>query len=194
MAAWSSPSVNEHGLVNEARQGSEAAWASLVSLHQEPVFRLAYLILRDAEEAQDVAQDAFIRAFLKLDQYDDSRPLRPWLLGITANLARNRRRSIGRYWSAVQRYLQANRDDAVAPPPKVNTAAADLWQAVQKLSAVSSEIIYLRYFLGLSEAEAAEALNIAPGTVKSRSHRALKKLRGIVERDYPELADERFIN
>jgi len=187
-------SRNEALLVAEARKGEERAWRQLVSQHQDAVFRLAYLITGSAEEAQDVAQDAFVRAYLKLDQYDDGRPLRPWLLGITGNLARNRRRSIGRYWHAVQRFLHERGEQTVVAPPRDNSDAQLLWQAVQKLPRAAQAVIYLRYFLELSEAETAETLDIAPGTVKSRAHRSLKKLRLIIEYEYPELADERTIS
>jgi RNA polymerase sigma-70 factor (ECF subfamily) len=184
-------SETDNPLVDLARRGDDAAWQQLVQKYQEPVFRLAYLITGSVHDAQDTAQETFIRAFLHLDRYDDGRPLRPWLLGIAANLARNKRRGIGRYWNAVQRFFQANRQEA-ATHPQVNRADAQLlWQAVQKLPDASRAVIYLRYFLDLSEAETAEALDIPRGTVKSRSYRALHKLREIIEKDYPELADER---
>jgi RNA polymerase sigma-70 factor (ECF subfamily) len=64
-----------------------------------------------------------------------------------------------------------------------------LWQAVQQLNQKGQEVVYLRYFLEMSEAETAETLNIPPGTVKSRLHRALKQLRGVIEREFPELGD-----
>ena len=135
-----------------------------------------------------MAQEAFIRAYLKLDKFEVERPLRPWLLSIAVNLARNRRRTIGRYWAAVQRFWQ--NEPAVTTIPGETGAAAEaqrLWQAVQHLRPKAQEIIYLRYFLELSEAETAAALNIAPGTVKSRLHRALKQLRTVIEADFPEL-------
>jgi RNA polymerase sigma-70 factor (ECF subfamily) len=59
-----------------------------------------------------------------------------------------------------------------------------LWQAVRTLKQADQEVIYLRYFLELSEAELAQALGVAQGTVKSRLHRALSRLRAIIERDY----------
>lgn len=190
-AGASDSTGNEQRLVALARAGDEGAWETLMRAHQEPVFRLAYLITENAADADDVAQDAFVRAFLKLDQYDETRPLRPWLLGITANLARNRRRSLGRYWRAVQRFWQANREETAVSPVADRSDAALLRQAVRKLPASAQEIIYLRYFLQLSEAETAETLAIARGTVKSRAHRALQKLRRILEEEYPELSDER---
>jgi RNA polymerase sigma-70 factor (ECF subfamily) len=73
-----------------------------VRQHQEGVFRLAYLHLEDPEEAADIAQETLLRAFRALHRYDSARPMRPWLLSIAANLARNCRRSLGRYGSALQ--------------------------------------------------------------------------------------------
>lgn len=73
------------------------------------------------------------------------------------------------------------------------TAQADaelLWQAVRKLGQRDQEVIYLRYFLELSVAESAEALEVAEGTVKSRLARALKRLHQVVERDFPALGEE----
>ncbi len=64
---------NERFLLARARDGEEAAWEQLVTRYQEAVFRLAYLIVGDAADAEDVAQSVFIRAFTRLDQYDDGR-------------------------------------------------------------------------------------------------------------------------
>ena len=87
---------NEPELIGRARQDDPHAWRLLVSRYQEPVFRLAYLVLRDPDEAADVAQEAFIQAYLSLERFDAERPFRPWLMRIAVNLARNRRRSLGR--------------------------------------------------------------------------------------------------
>lgn len=167
--------------------------------HQQAVFRLAYLLLGDADEAEDVAQETFIRAYRALERFDASRPLRPWLLRITRNLASNQRRSIGRYFGALQRLVlldpeagarargeQTEAENASRPSPE---EAHSLWQAVRRLSQPDQEIIYLRYFLDLSEAEAATALDVPSGTVKSRTHRALGRLRAVVEREFPTLRE-----
>jgi len=183
--------VSEPELVQRARQGDQAAWERLVHLHQEPAFRLAYLLLGDADEADDVAQETFIRAFRALDSFDTSRPLRPWLLRITTNLAYNQRRGVGRYLAAVRRIFAAE------PQPAPHTDAEHdhweaqaLWQAVRRLNRADQEIIYLHYFLELSVAETAEALDVALGTVKSRRHRALGRLRALVDREFPALREE----
>lgn len=162
----------------------------MVRLYQEPVFRLAYLILSDEVEAEDVAQETFIRAYMKLDRFDRQRPLRPWLLKIAANLSRNRQRSVSRYWAALQRFWQ--NEPVAAPRPSetaVQAKSQRLWQAVRQLRPKAQEIIYLRYFLALSEAETAVTLNIAPGTAKSRLHRALKQLRTVIESEFPDLSE-----
>lgn len=177
-------------LVRLARRGDQAGWESLVQHYQEPVFRLAYLILGDAADAEDTAQETFIRALRALDGFDDTRPLRPWLLSIAANLARNRRRSLGRYWGALQRAFQAN-PETHHPPPTGTTAsdARRLREAVTRLRPDGQDVVFLRYFLGLSEAETAAALGIPAGTAKSRHSRALAELRRIIEADYPDLRD-----
>jgi RNA polymerase sigma-70 factor (ECF subfamily) len=160
------------------------------------VFRLAYLILGDPDDAEDVAQEVFIRAFGALNRFDASRPLRPWLLRIARNLARNHRRSAGRYFGALQRLIGSDPDllrnpHGAAPPLQAGREEAyALWQAIRRLSRADQEMLYLRYFLDLSEAETAGAAGVAVGTVKSRTHRALKRLRDVVEREYPSLRED----
>lgn len=185
--------MSEPDLIASARQGDAAAWETLARQYQEPVFRLAYLLVGDADEAEDVAQEAFIRALQALDRFDASRPLRPWLLRITANLARNRRRSVGRYWAALQRLFWAQPNAAMNVEDKSlqRLEAQHLWQAVRRLNPADQQVIYLRYFLSVPEAEMATVLGVAPGTVKSRLHRALNRLRAIVEREFPLLQKER---
>ena len=187
----SKPIVNETDLIQKARSGNEAAWEKLVGAHQEGVFRFAYLSLGDPDEAADVAQETFLRAFRALDGFDAARPLRPWLLQIAKNLAHNRRRSLARYWKSLKR-------KALSEPPsngnlEARTAAElesrTLWMAIRALPPHDQAVIYLRYFLELPVDETAETLEIAPGTVKSRLSRAITRLRGVIERDFPELTD-----
>ena len=114
---------DEAELVRRARRADGAAWEAIAHGHMEPVFRLAYLILGDAADAEDVAQETFIRAYTALERFDETRPLRPWLLSIAANLARNRRRGLGRYWAALPRAFRENpatgqRVEIVATPTK----------------------------------------------------------------------------
>ncbi|NJN16380.1 MAG: sigma-70 family RNA polymerase sigma factor [Oscillochloris sp.] len=183
--------MSEFEMIHLARSGDQGAWEALVRAHQEPIFRLAYLLLGDRDEADDVAQETFIRAARALAAFDTDRPLRPWLLQIAANLARNRHRTVRRYLHALQQIVR----DAprMAAPPEPDEASGMLWQAIRRLRRSDQEVIYLRYFLELSEAESAHALAIAPGTVKSRLSRALGRLRELIDHEFPALRAEREV-
>lgn len=176
------------------QRGVAEAWDELVREHQQAVFRLAWLMLGDADEAEDTAQETFIHAYKSRDRYDPSLPLRPWLMRICANVARNHRRSTGRYFAALRRTLLNEPEPVhgvdVAERGTKNIDAQALWKAVRRLKHDDQVVIYLRYFLDMPEAEMAGALNVAQGTVKSRLHRALARLRDVVQRDFPGLHQE----
>jgi len=184
--------VDESTLVRHAANGDAAAWEPLVLAHQEAVFRLSYLLLGDPDDAEDVAQETFLRAWNHLGRFDPTRPLRPWLLSIASNLASNRRRSAGRYFAALTRAFR-NEPTASSASTEEKSArhmeSSELWKAVQNLSVPDQQIIYLRYFLDLPVTETAEVLRVAEGTVKSRLSRALERLRGIIKQDFPVLAE-----
>ena len=181
-------------LIHQARRGDEAAWEVLMRQYQEMVFRLAYLRLGDPDGAEDVAQETFIRAFKALPRFDTTRPLRPWLLQIALNLVRNRQRSIGRYLAALQRWALDNptAEQEIEDGTVERQAAQKLWHAVKRLPQRDQEVIYLRYFLELPIDQSAEALAIPPGTVKSRLHRALKRLEAVIEDEFPALRESRI--
>ncbi len=183
--------MDESTLVRHAANGDAAAWEPLVLAHQEAVFRLSYLLLGDPDDAEDIAQETFLRAWKHLKRFDPTRPLRPWLLSIASNLASNRRRSAGRYVSALMRAFRNEPASSASIEEKSarQMEASDLWKAVQNLSMPDQQVIYLRYFLELSVAETAQALNIPEGTVKSRLNRALERLRGIIQQDFPVLLE-----
>lgn len=184
--------MSESAQILLAKQGDETAWLALVRQHQQVVFRFAWLLLDDADDAEDVAQETFIRAFHSLVSFETDRPLRPWLLQIAKNLAANRRRSLRRQIAVCGRWLRTQSlmaENLKSYESQIADGEA-LRQAVQRLDVAEQEIIYLRYFLELSVAESAEALNIAPGTVKSRLSRAVEKLRQIVVDENPELGRE----
>lgn len=172
----------------------ESAWEALHAAHHTVVFRLAYLMLGNTGDADDAAQDTFLRAYRAAHTLDATRDARPWLLGICANVCRNQRRSARRFVAMLQRAVFAQ-PELVEPQdgPEAGAEAAlravTLWRAVRRLPAAHQEIVYLRYFLNQGEAEAAVALGVPAGTVKSRAHRALSGLRAVIERDFPELLE-----
>ncbi len=182
---------SETQLISAAQQGDDFAWEHLVRAHQEASFRLAYLHLGDLHEAEDVVQESFIRAYQAIGRFDIARPFRPWLLRIVANQALNQRRTIGRYYNALKRLLQSEPDIHIPQHSVIqeNFEAKTLWQAIQQLRNSDQQIIYLRFFLEMTVSETAETIGVAPGTVKSRLHRALKHLMKVIEQDFPELKE-----
>lgn len=167
--------------MSRARHGNAAAYAWLVTAHQEVAFRAAYLVLGDADEAKDATQEAFVKAYRALERFRDGTAFRPWLLAIVVNTARNRRRSARRRASL---QLRAEADAALgaatSPSAESSVLAAEqrrhLLSAVNALSADDRLVIGARYFLDLSEAEIATLAGVARGTVKSRLSRARARL------------------
>jgi RNA polymerase sigma factor (sigma-70 family) len=169
-------------LIERARAGDGSAFGQLVQQHQELAFRTAYLILGDAAEAEDAAQEAFLKAYHALARFRPDAPFRPWLLEIVANQARNQRRAAGRRAQLALRAAGAGLADG-APSPGPELAALQreqqqrLLQALESLREPERLAVAGRYFLNLSEAELAALLGCPRGTVKSRLARALDRLR-----------------
>ena len=149
--------------------------------HRDLAFRVAYVVTGTAADAEDAAQEGFVKAYLQMARFDPGSPFRPWLLRIVGNEARNRRRSEGR--RAVYETRAGSRRDAgtIQPDPESAAERLDIDQrlvaAVNRLPDKERVVIGLRYFLELSETETAEAAGIPRGTVKSRISRALGRLR-----------------
>lgn len=148
--------------------------------HQEVAFRAAYLVTGSAAEAEDAAQDGFVKAWQALPRFRRGAPFRPWLLAIVTNEARNRRRHAGRQAALALRAARPELDRT----GEAASARLEQERLLQLVGAMTEEdrlIIGYRYFLDLSEAETAEALGVARGTVKSRLSRALARLREQME-------------
>jgi RNA polymerase sigma-70 factor (ECF subfamily) len=168
----------EEALVERARRGDPDAFEALVLAYQSLAFRTAFVIAGDAADAEEAAQDAFVKAHRALRRFRSGEPFRPWLLTIVANEARNRCRTRGRR-SALA--LRAGAEpDAPGDDPEEAALATErrrqLLSAVERLRDDDRDVLACRFFLELSEEETAAALRIAPGTVKSRTHRALGRL------------------
>jgi RNA polymerase sigma-70 factor (ECF subfamily) len=171
----------EGTLVERAKGGNVAAYEELVRGHQAVAFRTAFTITGDAAEAEDAAQEAFVKVYRTLDRFRSGAPFRPWLLTVVANEARNRRRAADRRLGLTLR--AAEQHGSQGAPSSPETAVVDeerrseLLGAVEALREEDREVISLRYFLELSEAEAASVMGCARGTVKSRLSRAVGRLR-----------------
>ena len=149
---------------------------------------------RDTEAAKDAAQSGFIKAYYALHRFRPGAPFRPWLLKIVANEARNQARSAHRHTRYELQLAEGRpRDDAAPSPEAAALSALDrdvLLQALNTLPENARQVIACRYFLELSEAEMADVLGCARGTVKSRLSRALALLRSRLDTDTPDHIDE----
>jgi len=168
-------------LIALARRGDGDAYASLVRAHSDIAFRTAMLITQDAAEAEEAAQDAFLKAWRALGRFREGEPLRPWLLTIVANEARNRRRSAGRRAALALRVADDEHTGTSAETEALaHESRGALLDAISRLKSDDRLVLGCRYLLELSEAETAAALGVPAGTVKSRTSRALERLRGEV--------------
>jgi RNA polymerase sigma-70 factor (ECF subfamily) len=171
----------EAELVARARRGELDAYEEIVRLHQTIAFRTAWVITRSAADAEEAAQDGFVKAHAALARFREGSPFRPWLLAIVANEARNRVRGAGRQARLAQRVAEERRPDDAVPSPEAalldSEQRDELLAAVERLPEPARQAIACRYLLELSEEETAAALGCRRGTVKSRLSRALDRLR-----------------
>ena len=177
--------LDENELIERARHGDVDAYARLVQTYQGIAHRTAYVVAGSAD-AEDAAQEAFVKAYYALHRFKPGSAFRPWLLKIVANEARNRRRSAGRRAALALRATQEPSGEAAPSPEAVLLAGerrAELVAALNRLAEHEREALACRYLLGLSEAETAAALGVRPGTVKSRLSRALERLRAELEEE-----------
>lgn len=147
-------------------------------------FRTAYLLTGRAEDAEEAAQDGFVKAWRSLARFRLDEPFRPWLLRIVANEAKNRRRSAARRTRlALEQAMEFSGD--AAPSPEDLTVATErrerLLAAVEQLPEAQRDVVVCRYLLELSERETAAVLEMPEGTVKSRLSRALEQLETVLE-------------
>ena len=178
--------MEEHEAISRLQRGDIGGLEVLVRLHQLRAVRAAYLIVRDPALAEDVAQDAFLRAYSRIGQFDASRPFGPWFYRLVVNLAQR---------AATHSTRQAPFDsptpggaltleDLLAdsgPGPEALAEQTEqrerLWQALGRLTPAQRAAVVQRYYLGLSEAEMAAGGHLALGTVKWRLHAARQRLR-----------------
>ncbi|WP_344003298.1 sigma-70 family RNA polymerase sigma factor [Streptomyces thermocarboxydovorans] len=169
-------------MIARVRAGEPEAYAELVRAHTGIALRAAAALGAGAD-AEDVVQQAFVKAYCALGRFRDGMAFRPWLLSIVANETRNTVRA------AARRCRLADREAAFAAAEPVIPESADpavatleterrgaLVAALEKLSEEHRLVVTYRYLLEMDEKETAQALGWARGTVKSRLNRALRKL------------------
>ena len=178
-------------LVAEALAGSEPAYAALLARYERPVFTLLVRMVRDRPTAEDLAQDAFLKAFDKLATYDPGRKFSSWLFKIAHNTAIDhlRRREVetvsldepaGDEPDAPVRAVEDTAGETPAAAAERSDLSRALARAVGRLRPEYREVVTLRYQAGLEYGEIAEATGFPLGTVKTYLHRARKELAGLM--------------
>jgi len=166
-----------------AQQGDKAAFGQLVQAYQRRAYAAAYGYLRNRDDAMDVAQDSFVRAFRAIKRFETGRPFYPWLHQIVRNTSLNKIKQKKRRGEASLDTMMESGFDVSDPGqgPDGHAAAGDsrekLDAAMARLTEEHREILRLRHLIELSYAEIAEVLDVPQGTVMSRLHAARKKLR-----------------
>jgi RNA polymerase sigma-70 factor (ECF subfamily) len=178
----------ERALIRRAKEGSEQALEALYRSHWPRAHRAAYLIVRDAAAAEDIAQEAFIAAVRALDRFDRRRPFGPWLHRIVVNRSIDwgRRRAIVREVSA-DPIAGTPADQGFDPPPGETAAGipgADMMTALAALPIEQRAVVVLRYLLDHTPGEIAILLELPRGTVNSRLRRGLDRLGEALEEDF----------
>ena len=201
--AYQAAEPGDAELVERAQRGDSSAFEALVRLHQQAVFAVALRMLGDHDEAKDVSQDVFVRAYEGIRAFKGEAKLSTWLVAITINLCRNRRR----WWARRRRIIVASLDEPrerlqfggrelsegsvgegiADPSPSPATAAAQHEQqrfvisALQELDEAHRSVIILRDLQGYAYEEIADMLHCRVGTVKSRLSRARLHLRSLLD-------------
>ena len=172
--------LQEQEAIRRCQAGEEAGLGVLFELHQQSVFRTAYGIMRSHALAEDIAQQVFIEVFGSIKRYDAKRPFRPWLHRIVVN------RSLDELRRRKNRFIPIEAAGNLPSPtasPEQAAEESELRDAIRKalvyLEPKHRAVIVLRYYQGFSEAEMSKVLNCRRGTVKSRLHYAIRRLREI---------------
>lgn len=183
------PAQDERGAIARAKRGDKAAFGALVRLHQRRAYAVAYGIVGNRDDAVDLAQDAFVRAFQAMGRFDTNLPFFPWLHRIVRNTCLNHlKRRNRRGETSLDALMDGGYDphsDGGTPADAAHAAdqRAEIRAAMARLTPQQQEILRLRHLVELSYTEIAETLKIPVGTVMSRLHGARKALKAALEED-----------
>lgn len=180
--------IDETALLAAAREGDRIAFGDIVKTYQRRAYAIAYSYVNNRDDALELAQDAFIRAYRAIDRFDTNQAFYPWLYRIVRNTCLNHlKRKKRRGESSLDALMEQGFDTQDEHNnPIINLQTEDTHRivhaALAKLNTEQQEILRLRHFLELSYSEIAECLEIPQGTVMSRLHTARKALKMVLER------------
>jgi RNA polymerase sigma-70 factor, ECF subfamily len=182
------PADDERRLIFEAQEGSRDAFRLLVERYMKQAYNIAYSVVADHDDADDVAQEAFVRVYHSLRSFRGEAGFGTWLYRIVMNLSLNRLRQIKiRERREVQ--MQPEFPDHSAGVPTVADASSysqpdfhmHLERALHRLPTLQRSVVILRHMNGMSTKQVGAILNCSEGTVKTHLHRGLKKMRTMLD-------------
>lgn len=166
--------------INQALKGDDHAFGILVDHYQRPVFSLCYRMLGNAKDAEDAAQESFIRAYRHLKKYDQTRSFATWLLSIASHYCIDRMRKRRLATVSMESIPAEVVADRKAPNPekelRVSEQEALIQYLLDDLKPTDRAAVVLRYWYEYSEEEIAETLNLTVSAVKSRLYRSRRSL------------------
>jgi RNA polymerase sigma-70 factor (ECF subfamily) len=176
-------------LVGRTRAGEPDAFGTLVSRYYDACWRFAYHMLGERADAEDVVQEAFLRAYLAIGRYDERDQFRGWLFRILTNQCRNALTSRGR---RTRRFVQDDvaLDTAPAPPPALGSTVQDaaLVRALAQLDPLQREALLLKYAEGLEYTEMSAMTGAGESALKMRVKRGSERLRALLGTSFEEQA------
>lgn len=173
--------VKERALIKQAQKGDAAAARQLIESHQQRLFAFVWRLVRNWHEAEEICQEAFLRAFSNMERFDESFRFSTWLFTIGYRLSLNRMRKV----TPIATELDSNRlpapcdggPEMVAQTEEGAKLKRLVWDAVDQLNGTQKTAVMLYYREGLSCQEIAEVMDLPAATVKSHLHRGRAKLR-----------------
>jgi len=178
---------NETEVIAAAARGDRRAFGQLVRAYQRRAYAAAYSLVGNRDDALELSQDAFVKAFKAMKRFDLSMPFYPWLHRIVRNTSLNHLKKKKRRGESSLNEMMESGFDAHDPAQTPDDCASrvellkHIQRAMDELTPEQQEILRLRHFMELSYGEIAASLEIPQGTVMSRLHGARKKLRTIME-------------
>ncbi len=173
--------ISDLELVNQSKSGDPEAFSELVRRHQHVVFNVSYRFMRDSALAEDMAQEAFLKAFRLLKGFRGDCAFSTWMYRVTCSVCLtelNRRKRRNEVEQELQREVSTSED------PMENPDMPELIRrCVKRLPDRYVQIVTLYYLKGVSYEEIAQVMNVPMGTLKTWMFRARKQLRGVVEQE-----------
>jgi RNA polymerase sigma-70 factor (ECF subfamily) len=193
--------TDEKAWVLQAQQGNDEAFTNLVETYQKPVYNLCYRMVGEPEEAEDAAQETFLRAYQNLHRYDPSRSFGTWILSIAAHycIDRLRKRKFAMFSMDAENEDGSSFElpDPASPDPEIESVKQEerdrLHLLLKDLDATDRAAVIMRYWYDFSEVEIASSLKLTVSAVKSRLHRSRRALAGMWQEKTSNARTERRV-